>query len=71
MALEPTGISSNKGDTEVSTALRLDTLVRRVGIVIADVGAAAATSANVNSISLVLTWGKSYIGVSVAEDLFY
>ncbi|KYM77537.1 hypothetical protein ALC53_12031 [Atta colombica] len=26
MALEPTGISSNKGDTEVSTALRLDTL---------------------------------------------
>lgn len=59
MAFVPTGISSNKGDTEVPTALRLDTLVRRVGIVIADVEAAAATSANANSIPLVLTRGES------------
>lgn len=54
MAFVPTGISSNKGDTEVSTALRLTRyLGRRVGIVIADVEAITATLANANLILLV------------------
>ncbi|EGI66117.1 hypothetical protein G5I_05346 [Acromyrmex echinatior] len=35
MALVPTGISSNKGDTEVSTALRVDTLID-IGEVVID-----------------------------------